>query len=103
MGAGTTVVDSDRRCLVPHVDHLRLGVPPRTRHTPRHHDAVIGTLRPAGFSVEMAAHAYSLPDNYISGFAIEEAVLPFDPDTVEDVAETILAQIPRKSTRTSLS
>ncbi len=51
----------------------------------------------------MAAHAYSLPDNYISGFAIEEAVLPFDPDTVEDVAETILAQIPRKSTRTSLS
>ncbi len=60
----------------------------------RHHDAVIGTLRRAGFSVEMAAHAYSLLDSYVYGFALEEAALPFDPDTVGDVAEAILAQFP---------
>jgi hypothetical protein len=63
---------------------------------------VIGTLRRAGFSVEMAAHAYSLLDSYIYGFALQEAALPFDPDTVEDVAETNLAQFPSES-RTSLS
>src|ERR1041385_1680458 len=31
----------------------------------RHHDAVLRTLREAGFSVEMAAHAYSALDSYI--------------------------------------
>jgi AcrR family transcriptional regulator len=35
----------------------------------RHHDAVLGILRNAGFSVELAAHAYSLLDAYIYGFA----------------------------------
>lgn len=43
----------------------------------RHHDAVIGTLRTAGFSVEMTAHAYALLDSYMYGFAIQEAALPF--------------------------
>ena len=45
--------------------------------TLRHHDAVIGTLRGAGFSVEMTAHAYALLDSYIYGFALQEASLPF--------------------------
>lgn len=31
--------------------------------TLRHHDAVIGTLRGAGFSVAMSAHAYALIDS----------------------------------------
>lgn len=31
----------------------------------RHQDATLGTLRAAGFSVTMAAHAYALPDSYI--------------------------------------
>jgi hypothetical protein len=50
--------------------------PGRTNPGPttlRHHDTVIGTLRRAGFSVEMAAHAYSLLESYIYGFALEEA------------------------------
>jgi AcrR family transcriptional regulator len=46
--------------------------------TLRHHDAVIGVLRGAGFSVPMAAHAYSLLDSYIYGFALQEPALPFD-------------------------
>jgi AcrR family transcriptional regulator len=64
--------------------------------TLRHHDAVIGSLRHAGFSVAMAAHAFSVLDSYIYGFALQEAGLPFD--TVEqtaEVAQMILARFPR--------
>lgn len=63
--------------------------------TLRHHDAVIGALRRAGFSIKMTAHAYSLLDSYIYGFALQEAVsLPFDKETAPDVAEAIMAQMP---------
>ena len=43
----------------------------------RHHEAVLSCLRAAGFSVELTAHAYSLLDSYIYGFALQEASLPF--------------------------
>ena len=46
--------------------------------TLRHHDAVLGSCRRAGFSVEMAAHAFSLIDSYIYGFVVQEVNLPFD-------------------------
>jgi AcrR family transcriptional regulator len=63
--------------------------------TLRHHDAVIGTLRRAGFSIPMAAHAFSLLDSYVYGFALQEAALPFEgPQDVPDVAEAILARFP---------
>jgi AcrR family transcriptional regulator len=59
--------------------------------TLRHHDAVIATLRAAGFSLEMTAHAYALIDSYTYGFALQEAGLPFEgPDTVAPVAESIM-------------
>ena len=59
--------------------------------TLRHHDAVIATLRAAGFSRQMTAHAYALLDSYIYGFALQEAGLPFEgPDTVGEVAEPIM-------------
>ena len=44
--------------------------------TLRHHDAVIGSLRAAGFSIQLAAHAFSALDSYIYGFALQEATLP---------------------------
>ncbi len=63
--------------------------------TLRQHDAVIATLRRAGFSIQMTAHAYSLLDSYVYGFALEESVsLPFDATTAPELAETILAQFP---------
>src|SRR5437879_7089796 len=52
--------------------------------TLRHHDAVLGCLREAGFSIAMAAHAYSVLDSYIYGFTLNEQALPFD--TSEEVA-----------------
>ena len=51
----------------------------------RHHDAVIGSLRAGGFDMAMAAHAYSLLDSYIYGFALTKMNLPFE--TEEEVAE----------------
>jgi AcrR family transcriptional regulator len=54
--------------------------------TLRHHDATIATLRKAGFSVAMTAHAYALLDSYVYGFALQEASLPFKPETVAGVA-----------------
>jgi len=64
--------------------------------TLRHHDAVIGSLRAAGFSVAMTAHAFSALDSYIYGFALQEATLPLG-DTEEETAEVarmMMAQLP---------
>jgi AcrR family transcriptional regulator len=61
--------------------------------TLRHHNAVIGTLREAGFTVEMTAHAFALLDSYIYGFALSEASLPINgPETVTEVAEQMMLQ-----------
>jgi AcrR family transcriptional regulator len=38
----------------------------------RLHDAVLGCLRAAGFSLEMTVHAYSVQDAYIYGFVLQE-------------------------------
>jgi AcrR family transcriptional regulator len=60
--------------------------------TLRHHDTVIGTLRGAGFSVAMAAHAFSALDAYIYGFALQEASLPFDSaEGATEVAQGMMA------------
>jgi AcrR family transcriptional regulator len=71
-----------------------------SRRTPglaniRHHDAVLGVLRNAGFPVELAAHAYSLLDSYIYGFALQEASLPFQtPEETAEVAQEIMSEFP---------
>lgn len=63
--------------------------------TLRHHDAVLGCLRRAGFSVVMTGHAYALLDSFIYGFAVQEASLPFDsPEEAEQVAHDILELAP---------
>lgn len=63
--------------------------------TLRHHDAVIGCLRAAGFSMELTAHAYAVMDSYIYGFALQEGGLPFDTgEQASALAESIAAQFP---------
>ncbi len=60
-----------------------------------HHDAVIGVLRAAGFSVPKTAHAFSVLDSYIYGFALQEKGLPFQTaDGAAEVAQAMFAQIP---------
>ena len=44
----------------------------------RVHDAVLGCLREAGFTVEQTIQAYSVLDAYIYGFALQEKTVPFD-------------------------
>ncbi len=63
--------------------------------TLRHHDAVLGCLRQAGFPVALAAHAYSVLDSYIYGFALQEASLPFDTgEETSELAQAFVAQFP---------
>jgi AcrR family transcriptional regulator len=57
------------------------------------HNAVLGCLRGAGFSIEMAIQAYSVQDAYIYGFALQEKNLPFaSPGESAEVAETQVQQ-----------
>ena len=57
----------------------------------RLHDAVLGCLREARFSIEMTIQAYSVIDAYIYGFALQEKTVPFD--TAEDAAAVAQEQV----------
>jgi AcrR family transcriptional regulator len=60
-----------------------------------HHDAVLGNLRASGFSLELAAHAYSALDSYIYGFALTKMNLPFDASTdMSEMADRMLEPFP---------
>jgi AcrR family transcriptional regulator len=61
----------------------------------RHHDAVIGSLRSSGFDMPMAAHAYSLLDSYIYGYALTKLNLPFESTAeITDMAQRMLQPFP---------
>ncbi len=63
--------------------------------TLRHHDWVIGSLRKAGFSIDMAAHAFSVMDGYIYGFALQQVNLPSHTSAESAaLAENILRELP---------
>src|SRR5215210_5854080 len=66
----------------------------RSSHGPanlRLHDAVLGCLRGAGFSIEMAVHAYSVQDAYIYGFALQERDM--SPEGTTDLAASAQRQM----------
>src|SRR3954447_6902787 len=59
----------------------------RTDHGPanlRLHDAMLGCLRAAGFSLEATVRAYSVQDAYIYGFALLDTDMA--PESAEDFA-----------------
>ena len=59
--------------------------------TLRHHNAFIETLRSAGFSVVLTAHAFALIDSYVFGFALSENALPIHgPDSIADTASSMM-------------
>jgi AcrR family transcriptional regulator len=61
----------------------------------RHHDAVLGCLRDAGFGIAAAATAFSLIDSYVYGFVIQEASLPLtNADERETVTAALLERLP---------
>lgn len=55
----------------------------------RHHDTVLGCLRRNGFSVALAAHAFSAIDAYVYGFVLTELNLPFDSDSDSGAEELV--------------
>src|SRR3954447_24075187 len=59
----------------------------RTSHGPSNmnvHNAILGCLRAAGFSIEMTVHAMSVQDAYIYGFALQQTDM--SSQTAEDFA-----------------
>ena len=59
----------------------------RTNHGPANlslHNAVLGCLRAAGFSMQMTVRAYSVQDAYIYGFALQERDM--SPESADDFA-----------------
>ena len=60
-----------------------------------HHDAVLGCLRGAGFSLERTAHAYAVIDAFLYGFALQEATLPATGgEEMVELAGSIAEQMP---------
>jgi len=69
----------------------------RTRPGPatmRHHNSVLGTLRKSGFTLVMAAHAFSVIDAYVYGFALQQIIIPLQSkEQTTQVGESILRQL----------
>lgn len=60
--------------------------------TLRHHDAVLGLLRRAGFSTTMAVHAVAVLDSYVYGSILQERSLPLDGARSQSAAASQLRQ-----------
>ena len=59
----------------------------------RYAEAVLGTLRRAGFSVELAYRAQLTISSHVLGFTLQEISWPFDPEERHQVAETLQPQV----------
>ncbi len=60
----------------------------------RYFEWVIGTLRRAGFSVELALHAFSTLDSYVYGFGRQQLGLEAGGGDTPEMIEAFLAAIP---------
>lgn len=61
--------------------------------TLRHHDAVLGILRAAGFSIVLAAQASWVLNSYIYGFVLQEKNLPATSVGSPKLARVVLARL----------
>jgi AcrR family transcriptional regulator len=58
-------------------------------------EALLRTLREAGFSAELTHHAYHALDSHITGFTLWVANMPFEThEELTDLAEAFLRQLP---------
>lgn len=60
----------------------------------RYVDATIGSLLGAGFSYQLADHAWNAIDSYIYGFTLQKLNFPFEPGEYAKVAKDFLPLIP---------
>ncbi len=59
----------------------------------RYAEAVVGTLRRAGFPIELAYRAQLTLNSYIYGFTLHEINPPFEPEERQDVAAAARLQV----------
>lgn len=60
----------------------------------RYVNATIGCLYEAGFSYNLADHAWNAIDSYIYGFTIQELSFPFEPSEYANTAQDYLSLVP---------
>lgn len=91
-----------RRAISAHAALLRhpwacRSIPSRVNTGPamlRYIDATLGCLRAAGFSYEMADHAWNAIDSYIYGFTAQQLNFPLDPAEYAAAAREGLPLLP---------
>jgi len=60
----------------------------------RYLNAILGSLRAGGFSVENAGYAFSLLDSYVYGHVIQESSMPFGtPDDATESTESLVERV----------
>lgn len=63
--------------------------------TLKHHDAMLGCFRAAGFSIALSAHAYAVLDAFVFGLVHTELSLPFqNGPEAQEVVGAMFAQMP---------
>lgn len=62
----------------------------------RYMNALLGTLRGAGFSPEMTDHAYHALDSHVMGFTLWVVGMNLHEADLEEMATTFLAELPRE-------
>ena len=60
----------------------------------RQGDAVLRTLREAGFSRELTYHAYHVLQGHVTGFTLQEVNFPYDREELERMVATFLREFP---------
>ncbi len=67
--------------------------------TLKDHDAVLGCLFEAGFSLTLAGHAFATIDAYLYGFMVQDLEMPFEEESeLEEIATAMLAGLPEEFT-----
>lgn len=66
------------------------------------HEAVQAALRAGGFSVRLAAHAFSVLDAYVYGFVGSEQQLPFEPGGAQEMMGELAPMLERFPALTEL-
>jgi hypothetical protein len=59
-------------------------------------NATIGSLHEAGFSYEIADHAWNAIENHIYGFTLQSVNMPIDPQEYSAAAKQYLPMIPKE-------
>ena len=60
----------------------------------RHPEAVLRSLREAGFSKDVIYHAYHTLDAYVLGFSLQEANFPYEAKELKAMASQFLREFP---------